>query len=188
MQGAFREHALMLKKCGAEVVEVRLPAQLDEVEALVIPGGESTTISKLMREYGFPRKIKAFAAAGKPIFGTCAGAIVLAGKLGGKKQSLLDAIDIDVLRNAYGRQIESREVDLPIDCMGKKPFRVIFIRAPLIEKIGSGVTALADYQGKTILARQGNILVATFHPELSGDPRIHKYFLGMIGKRKRSRS
>jgi pyridoxal 5'-phosphate synthase pdxT subunit len=179
LQGAFREHALMLRKNGITAVEVRLPSQLAEIDALIIPGGESTTITKLMREYGFPGKIKEFASSGKPVFGTCAGAIVLAGKVNGRRQMLLDLIDMNVRRNAYGRQIESREVDLAIDFLGKKPFRAVFIRAPQIMKIGPDVEPLATYQGRVILARCKNILVSTFHPELTGDARIHLYFVKM---------
>lgn len=179
LQGAFREHAQMLKKCGARTVEVRLPAQLDEIDALIIPGGESTTISKLMTEYGFPERIRKFGLSGKPIFGTCAGLIVLAGKLQGKRQNFLDLIDIDVARNAYGRQIESREVDLTIELLGVKPFRAVFIRAPQIKKLGPEVIPLACYGDHVVMARQKNILVAGFHPELTGDDRIHRYFVSM---------
>lgn len=179
LQGAFREHALILKKQGVTAVEIRLPSQLGEIDALIIPGGESTTIAKLMLEYGFPERIREFAASGKPLFGTCAGLIVLAARVNGRKQSLLNLLDMDVKRNAYGRQIESREVDLTIDLLGKKPFRAVFIRAPQIRQIGPDVEPLAYYQDRIIMARSRNILVATFHPELTGDPRIHKYFLSM---------
>ncbi len=177
LQGAFREHILMLKKCGADAVEIRIPSELDDVDALIIPGGESTTISKLMMEYGFPKKIKAFARQGKPIMGTCAGLIILAGRQKGSKQNILNLINIDVLRNAYGRQIESREVDLEIPCLGKDAFHGIFIRAPQIEKAGPEVEALSKYQDKIVLAREGNIMVCSFHPELTNDTRIHKLFL-----------
>ncbi len=180
LQGAFREHALMLKKCGADVREVRIPSHLDEIDALIIPGGESTTITKLMKEYGFPGKIREFAASGRPVYGTCAGLIVIAKRLHGRNQAFLDLIDVDVRRNAYGRQIESREVDLDIECLGSRPFRAIFIRAPQIEKIGKGVVPLAAYQDRVVFARSGNILVSSFHPELSHDPRIHQYFIRMI--------
>ena len=179
LQGAFREHALLLRKCDCSVSEIRLPEQLDSVDGLIIPGGESTTIRKLMVEYGFPEKLKAFASSGKPVFGTCAGLIVMAKKLSGKKQDFLNLIDMDVKRNAYGRQIESREVDLDINFLGPKPFRAVFIRAPQINKIGPSVTPLAYYHDRVILAQQKNILVATFHPELTGDKRIHEYFIKM---------
>ncbi len=180
LQGAFREHIKMIRNCGAEGVEVRLPSQLEGVDGLIIPGGESTTISKLMVEYGFPDEIKAFAAAGKAIFGTCAGLIVLADKVDGRQRTFLNLIDIDVKRNAYGRQIDSREVDLSIPFLTGAAFRAVFIRAPIIDKLGRAVEALAYYQDRVVIARQGNILVCSFHPELTGDSRIHRYFLDMI--------
>ena len=180
LQGAFREHAIAAEKCGMHALEVRLPSELDKVDALIIPGGESTTITKLMHEYGFPEKIRSFASCGKPIFGTCAGLIVLANKIHGEEQNFLHLIDINIERNAYGRQIESREVDLTIEVIGKKAFRAVFIRAPQIKEIGNDVISLASYEGLVIMARQKNILVATFHPELTGDLRIHNYFFRMI--------
>jgi len=180
LQGAFREHLRMLNACGVEGVEVRLPEQLGGVEGLIIPGGESTTISKLLQEYGFPDSIKSFAASGRPIFGTCAGLIVLADKVAGEKQRLLNLIDIDVRRNAYGRQIVSREVDVKISVLEGEPFHAVFIRAPIIEKAGRKVETLAYYRDRVIVARQENILVSSFHPELTGDARIHRYFIGMI--------
>jgi len=179
LQGAFREHAAMIGKLGVEAVEIRLAAELDRVSALIIPGGESTTMAKLMIEYGFPERIREFAASGRPVFGTCAGMIVLADRQGGGKQDLLNLIDIDVKRNAYGRQVDSREVDLEIEVLGKELFRAVFIRAPQIEKTGPGVTPLARYLGKVVMARQENIIVSSFHPELTSDPRIHRYFIGM---------
>ncbi len=183
LQGAFREHIRMLKECGVEAVEVRLPSQLEGIAGLIIPGGESTTISKLMVEYGFPEKIKSLAASGLPVYGTCAGLIVLAGRMGGKKQDLLNLIDVDIRRNAYGRQIESREVDIEMPFLGEKPFRAVFIRAPIIEKTGRKVKALACYQDRVVLARQDHILVSSFHPELTNDGRIHRYFLEMAGSK-----
>jgi len=180
LQGAFREHAQKLRLCGAEAREVRLPGDLDGVSGLVIPGGESTTISKLMTLYGFPEKIRRFSGGGKPVFGTCAGAIVLARRLGGKPQGFLDLIDADVERNAYGRQVDSREVSLFIEALGPPAFPVIFIRAPIIRSVGEAVRPLATYNGTVVLARQENVLVATFHPELTADLRIHGYFLRMV--------
>lgn len=180
LQGAFREHILMFRRCGTAAVEVRLPGELEEVSGLVIPGGESTTMTKLMVEYGFPDKIRAFSNTGNPIFGTCAGAIVLSGRLGGEKQDFLNLIDMDMERNAYGRQIESRETEIAIDALGSPGFPAIFIRAPIIRAIGKGVDPLAAYGNTVVLARQGKVLVATFHPELTDDPRIHRYFLRMI--------
>lgn len=188
LQGAFREHILMFRKCGVEALEIRLPEQLDEVDALVIPGGESTTISMLMNEYGFPERIRSFISSGKPVMGTCAGLIVLARKQRGTEQGLLPCIDIDVRRNAYGRQIESREVDIEIPSLGAEPFHAVFIRAPQIEGAGPGVEVLAKYRGRIVLARQKNILVSCFHPELTGDTRVHGLFLGMVPKEKPRKS
>jgi len=179
LQGAFREHIRMLASVGAVGVEVRLPEQLEGADGLIIPGGESTTIAKLMVEYGFPEGIKAFASSGRPVFGTCAGLILLADRVAGRKQRLLNLIDIDVRRNAYGRQVDSREVDVEVPAVGENPFHAVFIRAPVIERIGNRVSALAHYHGRVVMARQENILVATFHPELTNDTRVHRYFLGM---------
>lgn len=180
LQGAFREHVFMLRKCGADAREIRIPGELDRVSGLIVPGGESTTISKLMVEYGFPEKIREFSNRGNPIFGTCAGAIILSRRSDGKRQDLLDLIDTDIERNAYGRQADSRELDLPMPFLGPPAFRVIFIRAPIIRSLDEAVLPLAVYNNTVILARQKNILVATFHPELTTDGRIHEYFLRMV--------
>jgi len=182
LQGAFREHLKMLRTCGAQGTEVRLPSQMEGIDGLVIPGGESTTISKLMREYDFPGSIKSLAVSGRPIFGTCAGLIVLADKIDGQKQDLLNLIDLDIRRNAYGRQILSREIDLSMPFLGADAFRAVFIRAPIILKTGGKVQVLATYQDRVVVARQDNILVSSFHPELAGDVRMHNYFLAMAGK------
>jgi len=149
------------------------------MEALIIPGGESTTIAKLMMEYRFPERIISFAASGKPVFGTCAGLILLARRIGGENQGLLNLVDIDVRRNAYGRQIHSREVELSLPFLGAPSFRAVFIRAPVVEKAGPKVEVLATYQNRAVVVRQGNILVSSFHPELTDDPRLHRYFLDM---------
>lgn len=185
LQGAFREHIRMLKSLDAEAVEIRLPGGLDEVDGLVIPGGESTTMRKLMADYRFVDTVKEFAASGRPIFGTCAGCIVMAERIDGRRQELLNLIDIDVERNSYGRQLESREADIAGESLGEKPFHAVFIRAPRILGIGPGVEELARYQGNVVLARQKNILVATFHPELTGDSRIHELFLRMFPRKAR---
>jgi 5'-phosphate synthase pdxT subunit len=185
LQGAFREHIRMLKSLGVEALEIRLPGDLDEVDGLIIPGGESTTVRKLLTDYGFVDTVKEFAAAGKPVFGTCAGLIVMADRVNGRKQDFLNLIDVDVERNAYGRQVDSREADIPGEVFGEEPFHAIFIRAPQILGKGPGVEELARYQGQVVLARQKNILVATFHPELTGDARIHKVFLQMLGRKAR---
>jgi 5'-phosphate synthase pdxT subunit len=180
LQGAFREHIHMVNKCDAGAVEIKLPAQLDNIDGLIIPGGESTTISKLMVEYDFLEPLKSFAVTGRPVFGTCAGAILLADKIGGKKQDLLNLIDIDVKRNAYGPQVYSREADITVEFLEPQIFNAVFIRAPIIDSIGSHVIPLALYDNTYVMVRQDNILVSTFHPELTGDSRIHRYFLHMI--------
>jgi pyridoxal 5'-phosphate synthase pdxT subunit len=185
LQGAFREHIRMLKSLGVDAVEIRLPDEIDEVDGLIIPGGESTTMRKLMADFRFIDTLKEFAAAGKPVFGTCAGLIVIADRVNGKKQDLLNLIDIDVERNAYGRQVDSREADIPCQSLGEEPFHAVFIRAPQILGTGPGVEELARYQDKIVFARQKNILVATFHPELTGDARIHKFFLQMLSGKAR---
>ena len=185
LQGAFREHIRILRALGAEAVEIRLPAELDEADGLVIPGGESTTMRKLMADFGLVGPLREFAASGKPLFGTCAGLIVMADRVGGRRQELLNLIDIDVERNAYGRQIDSREADIFGEALGPEPFHAVFIRAPQILGIGPGVEPLAHYRGQVVLARQKNILVATFHPELTDDSRIHGLFLRMLGRRAR---
>jgi 5'-phosphate synthase pdxT subunit len=185
LQGAFREHIRMLKSLGVYAVEIRLPDEIDEVDGLIIPGGESTTMRKLMADFRFIDTLKEFAAAGKPVFGTCAGLIVIADRVNGKKQDLLNLIDIDVERNAYGRQVDSREADIPCQSLGEEPFHAVFIRAPQILGTGPGVEELARYQDKIVFARQKNILVATFHPELTGDARIHKFFLQMLSGKAR---
>jgi pyridoxal 5'-phosphate synthase pdxT subunit len=183
LQGDFREHIGILQKLGVEAVEVRLPSELKDLDGFIIPGGESTTINKMMRAYGFPEEIRKYARKGSPVFGTCAGLIVLAGKIDGRKSGLLNLIDIDVKRNAYGRQVDSHEADVTIDFAGEAPYRAVFIRAPQIRKMGAGVKSLARYGGKTVLARQKNILICSFHPELTEDTRIHQYYLDMIRKK-----
>jgi pyridoxal 5'-phosphate synthase pdxT subunit len=169
LQGAFREHVAMLRALGAEAVEVRLPEQLEGLDGLVIPGGESTTMMRLMGLYGLDEAIRAFPA---PIFGTCAGMIVL-------DRERLGLIDLVVERNAFGRQVASFESPLRIDGNGE-PFPGVFIRAPWVADAGAGVAILAEVDGHPVLAREGRILVASFHPELTGDPRVHAMFLDLV--------
>jgi 5'-phosphate synthase pdxT subunit len=185
LQGAFREHIRALRALGAEAVEIRLPAELDEVDGLIIPGGESTAMRKLMADFGFIGPLREFAATGKPVFGTCAGLIVMAERLGGRRQELLNLIDIDVERNAYGRQVDSREADIHGEALGPEPFHAVFIRAPQILGAGPGVEPLSRYRGSVVLARQKNILAATFHPELTDDTRIHGLFLQLFDRKAR---
>jgi 5'-phosphate synthase pdxT subunit len=168
VQGNFREHAAVLRRLDAEPVEVRLPAQLEGLDGLIIPGGESTAITRLMRLYGLDEALRQFA---EPIFGTCAGMIVL-------DRDHLGLADLRVERNAFGRQVRSFETDLDIG--QGEPVRGVFIRAPWIEDAGPAVEILAEVDGHPVLARQGRILVAAFHPELTDDTRIHELFLNLV--------
>ncbi len=181
LQGAVGPHASALRTLGAEPIEVRTPAQLAEIDALIIPGGESTTMSKLLETSGLGAPLAKRLAAGLPTFGTCAGMIVLARTVldGRADQRSYDAIDITVRRNAFGRQIDSFESDLHIDGLAS-PFHAVFIRAPFVEQVGPGVEVLASVDGHPVLCRQGPVLVAAFHPELTGDLRLHELFLSSI--------
>jgi 5'-phosphate synthase pdxT subunit len=169
LQGNFREHAQMLRSLGARVVEVRKPDQLDRLDGLVIPGGESTAIMRLMRLYGIEEALRRFE---RPIFGTCAGMILL-------DRDHLGLTDIRVRRNAFGRQVASFETDLDLG-HGDEPVRAVFIRAPWIEEAGPAVEVLAEVEGHPVLAREGRILVAAFHPELTDDTRVHELFLEIV--------
>jgi pyridoxal 5'-phosphate synthase pdxT subunit len=169
VQGNFREHVAVLRRLGAEAVEVRLPEHLDGLDGLVLPGGESTAIARLMALYGLDEALRDFRA---PVFGTCAGMIVL-------DREHLGLADITVRRNAFGRQVHSFEADLDIG-HGDEPVRAVFIRAPWIEDAGPEVEVLAEVDGHPVLARQGRILVAAFHPELTDDTRIHELFLNQV--------
>ena len=178
VQGNFREHLVVLRRLGVEASEVRKPHQLDALDGLIIPGGESTAIGKLVRAYELEQAILGFEGA---VFGTCAGMILLARDAvdGLPGQPLLGLIDIVVRRNAYGRQVHSFETDLELAGEGK-PLRAVFIRAPWIERAGPGVEILAEYDGRPVLAREGRILVAAFHPELTDDTRVHELFCEVV--------
>jgi len=182
VQGAFALHAEALARCGLAPVEVRRADQLAEVDALVMPGGESTTMSKLMNAFELTEPLGKRLADGMPVFGTCAGMILLAGRIsdGRPDQISFGAIDIDVRRNGYGRQVDSFEADLDIPAVGGPPVRAVFIRAPVVERVGPAVEVLAEVGGIPVLCRQGPILVASFHPELSGDDRLHQLFLRSV--------
>ncbi len=181
LQGDFALHIRALQGCGVESVEIRKPEELAGVDGLIIPGGESTTLLKLMEEWGFVPALEKFASAGRPIFGTCAGAILLARDVEGPRQFSLGLIDIGVERNAYGRQRESFEGRGTATLNGAPaPIDMMFIRAPRIRRVGESVQSLALRDGETVMARQGNVLVATFHPELTDDPAVHRYFCDMV--------
>ena len=184
LQGAFREHCRALRDVGLDAVEVRVPGDLDDLDGLVIPGGESTTMSKLMDAYGLEEPILRLHRRGGAIFGTCAGMIVLAAAAvdGRPDQRSLGLIDIDVRRNAYGRQVSSFEA--PVKIQGEDlPMHGVFIRAPRIERAGEGVETVASLDGAPVAVRQGSIMVAAFHPELTSDRRLHARFASMVMRR-----
>jgi pyridoxal 5'-phosphate synthase pdxT subunit len=181
LQGAFAEHIAVLRQLDVEAVEIRLPEQLDGIDGLIIPGGESTSITNLMDIYQLTGKIGKIAKNGFPILGTCAGMIILANDVPNGKIEPVGAMAIKVQRNAFGRQVDSFETELEIPVLGKKPFHAIFIRAPFIESVGKNVEVVARLtDGKIVAARQSNLLACSFHPELTDDTRFHKYFLEIV--------
>ena len=181
LQGDFDLHRKALDRLSLESVEVRLPRQLDQVDGLIMPGGESTTLLKLLDEWDFVPALEKFHAAGKPLLGTCAGLILLAREVENPKQASLGFIDITAERNAYGRQKESFESEGEADLgVGLRPIKMVFIRAPRIRRMGPAVTSLVMHRGECVMARQGTVLVAAFHPELTDDSTVHNYFASMV--------
>ena len=181
LQGAFIEHVQMLERLGAGAREVRLPSDLEGLDGLIIPGGESTTIGKLLVHYELLEPLRELVSSGFPIYGTCAGTILLAKDIGGLDQPLLATMDLVVERNAFGRQLQSFETEITIAGLGEEPFRAIFIRAPAIKSTGPGVDVLASLENGTIVAaRQDSLLVSCFHPELTDDDRFHRAFLEQV--------
>lgn len=181
LQGAVREHVEAIRDVGGEPVLVRLPKDLAQLDALILPGGESTTMRKLIDRYGLREPILAMARAGAPILGTCAGMILLADRLDGGEEPILGLLDVSVERNAYGRQLDSFETDLDIPALGDEPLHGVFIRAPVVSDIGPGVEVLArDAEGRPIAVRQGQVLATAFHPELTQDRRLHRLLLELI--------
>jgi 5'-phosphate synthase pdxT subunit len=178
LQGDFREHAAVLAELGASPVEVRTPEELERVDALVIPGGESSTIGKLARSAGLVEPILERARAGMPMLGTCAGMIVMAARVE-DGEPLLPLVDITVRRNAYGRQVNSFEADVEVGGVDH-PVRAVFIRAPVVEDVGGSVTVLAEHEGHPVVLEQGALVVASFHPELVGETRLHEYVLRRV--------
>ncbi len=185
LQGAFIEHINMFESIGVKASEVRLPGQLEKISGLVIPGGESTTIMKLMHSYGLIGPVRKLAARNAPIWGTCAGMICLAKDAFNPDRTPMETlglVDMTVKRNAFGRQVDSFETQLQITALKGGPFPAVFIRAPLIESVGGSVQVLARLPaGEIVAAVQGKLLVTSFHPELTGDARLHSYFAGMVG-------
>jgi 5'-phosphate synthase pdxT subunit len=186
MQGDFEKHLQVLTRLGADAFSARTPAEIAGADGLILPGGESTTIGKLMARYGVDSAIGEAAAAGKPVYGTCAGLILLARNIaagtderGG--QPTLGLLDATVARNAFGRQVDSFEAPVDVPVLGQPPLHAIFIRAPYVVESGPGVETLATYDGKTVFVRQGMILGSAFHPELTDDDRAHRYFLSLLG-------
>jgi 5'-phosphate synthase pdxT subunit len=183
LQGNVREHARMLSDAGAEPVRVKKREQLDEIEGLVIPGGESTTIGKLLRRFDMLEPLQEKIRSGLPAFGTCAGMILLADEIqdAGVDQPSIGGMNIAVRRNAFGRQRESFETDLEVPALGDRPLPAVFIRAPLVTRVGEGVEVVARLDGdRVVAARQGPLLVSSFHPEMTDDPRMHRYFLRVV--------
>ena len=180
IQGDFAEHIAVLKRLEVDSVEVRLPRHLAGVEALIMPGGESTTFSYLMDLYDLKEPIKEMAGAGIPIWGTCAGMIMMARELTEESPTPMGLMDIQVMRNAFGRQVDSFEVDLEVLPLGNEPFPAVFIRAPAISRVGDDVDILARLPGgQPVAVLQRNLLATSFHPELTRDPRLHQYFLSL---------
>lgn len=180
LQGDVVEHVAALQRAGSQAMEVKTRADLERVDGLIIPGGESTTVMKLLDRFALAAPVVERVKAGMPIWGTCMGMIVIAREVVALQQPSLNLIDISVRRNAFGRQNESAEVDLPIAALGEAPFPAIFIRAPWIESVGPGVELLAQRDGHGVMVRQDNVLATSFHPELTADPRVHGYFLQMV--------
>lgn len=176
VQGDFEAHAEMLKNMGVESVEVRTPADLEGCDGLILPGGESTTQLQFLKEEGLDQAIRKFSATDKAIFGTCAGAILLASEVKNPKQDSLALLDMTVLRNGYGRQVHS-DVVSGSSSLKNEPMEMVFIRAPIFDRVGPGVQVLAEYAGKPALVQKGRLMAAAFHPELTGDETVHRRFL-----------
>lgn len=184
MQGAFEEHIQILESLGVEAVEVRLRDQLADIDGLIIPGGESTTMGKMLKRYDLLEALREKGHSGFPIFGTCAGMIMMSKKIedGIPGQSLLELMDITTVRNAFGRQIDSFEAELEVPEIGERTFHGVFIRAPIIRCANGTVDILARFDDNIVAVRQGNLLATSFHPEIAGDSRFHEYFINIIKK------
>jgi pyridoxal 5'-phosphate synthase pdxT subunit len=183
LQGAFREHLDTLRAIGVEGVRVREPADLDGVSGLILPGGESTTMRQLIDRWGLHEPIMALAESGAPLFGTCAGMIVLASEIAGGERAILPLLDISVERNAFGRQLDSFEAELSVPILGDTPVHAVFIRAPIVERTGPGVDVLARLDdGRLVAVRERNVIATAFHPELAGETRFHRLLTTMAAE------
>ncbi|WP_232466298.1 pyridoxal 5'-phosphate synthase glutaminase subunit PdxT [Diaminobutyricimonas sp. LJ205] len=183
LQGDFREHIQVLTGLGADAVPVRRPAELDTVDGLVIPGGESSVIDKLTRTFGMQQPLRDAIAAGLPVYGTCAGLIMLADRVldSIEGQQTIGGLDVEVRRNAFGSQVDSFETDLDVPVLGETPVHAVFIRAPIVETVGPAASALASLEdGRVVAVEQGNLLGTSFHPEMTGETRFHAYFLDKV--------
>lgn len=180
LQGDVVEHVAAMRRAGAQAIPVKNLADLQRVDGLIIPGGESTTVMKLLDRFALAKPIVERVRGGMPLWGTCMGMIVVARDVVEMQQPSLDLIDISVRRNAFGRQNDSAEVEMAIPALGERPFPAIFIRAPWIERVGPNVELLAERDGHGVMVREGNVLGTSFHPELTGDARVHGYFLDMV--------
>ncbi len=183
LQGAFAEHVATLRGIGVDAVEVRLPAHLDDVDGLVLPGGESTTMRRLIDRWELRQPILDLAATGAPLFGTCAGMIVLATEIAGGEAPVLPLLDVTVRRNAFGRQLDSFETELAVPLLGSRPVHAVFIRAPVIERVGPDVDVMAALEdGRVVAVRQRNVVATAFHPELAGETRFHRLVATMAAE------
>jgi 5'-phosphate synthase pdxT subunit len=188
LQGDVREHIEAIRRAGAEAVPVKTRDEIAQVDGLIIPGGESTTVGKLLDRFDLMDVVRGLPAHGKPIFGTCTGMILLAKEIEDSEQLRLGLMDVTVRRNAFGRQVDSFEEDLTVEGVDGAPVRAIFIRAPYITASSPAVEVLAEFQGHPVLVREGNLLAAAFHPELTDDIRVHRLFIEMVRQAKRTRS
>ncbi len=183
LQGAFAEHIATLRTIGVEAVEVRLPQDLDDIDGLILPGGESTTMRRLIARWGLQQPILDLAARGAPLFGTCAGMIILSREIAGDEEPVLPLLDVSVERNAFGRQLDSFETELSVPLLGDTPVHAVFIRAPVIERVGAAVDVLARLDdGRIVAVRERNVIATSFHPELAGETRFHRLLAAMASE------
>jgi 5'-phosphate synthase pdxT subunit len=183
LQGAFAEHVSILRSIGVEAVEVRLPGHVEEIDGLILPGGESTAMRKLIDRWGMRGPLMQLAARGAPVFGTCAGMIVLANEIAGGEEPILPLLDVTVERNAFGRQLDSFETELSVPLLGDTPVHAVFIRAPVIDRVGDGVDVMARLDdGRVVAVRQRNVIATSFHPELAGETRFHRLLATMAAE------